>query len=136
MNTIKVPLLLVMLVWLGGCSTRQTMNDIMASWAGADIEEVVAQWGEPHEVRESQANKTYVWDYTTAKTTPKIRIRTTSISGSTGSSGSSTTGGSTAYVNCRRLLEVNPQGQVVDGQWSGNGCPYREEGPFSNWRRK
>jgi hypothetical protein len=136
MNAIKIPWLIVMFAWLAGCSVHQTMDGIMSSWAGSDIAEVVAQWGAPQEIREFKANKLYVWNHTTAQTTPKIKIRTTSISGNTGSSGSSSTGSSTTYANCQRLLEVDAEGNVVDWQWNGNGCPYREGGPYSNWRRK
>lgn len=136
MHAIKIPLLIVMLVWLVGCSTRPTMDGIMSSWAGSDIEEVVAQWGDPHEVREFKANILYVWNHTTAQTAPQIKIRTTTISGNSASSGSSSTGGSTRYGNCQRILEVNAQGKVVDWQWNGKGCPYREDGPYANWRRK
>lgn len=112
------------------------MNEIMSSWAGSDIEAVLAQWGDPQEVLEFKENKIYVWNHMTAQTAPKIRIRTTSVSGNSGSSGSTSTGGSTTYVNCQRRLEVNAQDQVVDWQWNGDGCPYREDGAYLNWRRK
>jgi hypothetical protein len=136
MKTISLCLLIVMSVGLAGCSTKRTMNEIMASWEGAAIEEVMDQWGAPQEVREFKTNNIYVWNHATARTKPKIRIRTLGISSNTGSSRSSTAGGGATHVNCQRLLEVNPQGQVVDGQWNGNGCPYREDGPYANWRRK
>ena len=136
MNLITLLWITCSLLLASGCSTTKTMNGIMSSWVDADIREVVSQWGEPDEVRASKGNTVYVWNHLTAVATPKLVVRTSSISSHTGSTGTTTAGGNTKYVNCQRLLEVNRQGQVVNWQWSGDSCPYREEGPYANWRRK
>lgn len=119
-----------------GCSTTKTMNGIMSSWIDADIHAVVAQWGEPNEVREANGNKIYVWNHLTVVETPKIVVRSSSISSHTGSTGTTSAGGDTKYVNCQRLLEVNAQGKVLSGQWRGDSCPYSEKGPYATWRRQ
>lgn len=129
-------LAIFLIVLTAGCSTTQTMNGIMSSWVDSDVGEVVAQWGKPDEMRESNGNKIYVWNHPVAATTPEITVRTLGISSRIGSTGSTTMGGGPKYDNCQRRLEVNAQGQVVNWQWNGDHCPSREEGPYANWRRK
>ncbi len=131
----KTAVIILLALLVCSCSATKTMNGIMSSWTGSDLDEVVALWGPPHEVRDSGKNKLYVWHHTTAKSAPKINIRTTSISGHTGSSGSTTAGGGTTYGSCQRILEIDPNGKVVNWQWSGDSCPYREDGPYANWRK-
>ncbi len=135
-RTLFVPYLLIFtIIVVAGCSTARTMNRIMASWEGADVREVVAHWGPPHEVSEFKGHKQYIWNHTTAITTPEMVVRTTSISDQTGSSRTTTAGRTTEFVDCQRILEIDQQGKVVGWQWSGDGCRYIEEGVYADWRR-
>ena len=127
---------LVILILMIGCASTQTMEGIMSSWVDADIREVESQWGEPDEVRERNGNQIYVWNHLTVVETPKIVVRTSNTSRHTGSTGTTTAGGNAKYDNCQRRLEVNARGKVINWQWSGDHCPYREEGPYANWRRQ
>lgn len=109
------------------------MNGVMSSWVDADIREVVAQWGEPDEVRPIGDLDIYVWNHLTAVTSPEITVRALGITAHTGST---TAEDGTPHENCQRLLAVNPHGRVVDWQWHGDGCPHREEGVYADWRKK
>ena len=71
MKSIKIYAFLVLALILSGCSTTQTMNGIMSSWVGSDINEVVTQWGYPHEEREFQGRKLYIWNRNTTLTMPQ-----------------------------------------------------------------
>ena len=135
MTTPKIVASVFIALFLQSCSTANTMNGIMSSWTGADADEVVVQWGPPHEVRASEGRRLYIWNHTTTRTAPQIKIRTTSVSGHTGSSGSTTAGGRATDVNCQRILEIDEKAKVVSWQWNGDGCPYREDGSYAHWRR-
>ncbi len=126
----------LLLMLMAGCSSTQTMEGIMSSWVDADIRDVEAQWGAPDEVRERNGNQIYVWNHLTVVETPKIVVRTSHTSRHTGSTSTTTAGGNAKYENCQRRLEVSAQGKVINWQWSGDRCPYREEGPYANWRRQ
>lgn len=136
MQCLKYGSIGLILMLMTGCSSTRTMDGIMSSWIDADIREVEAQWGAPDEVRESNGYKIYVWNHLTAAATPKITVRTLGISSHIGSTGSTTAGGNAKYENCQRVLKASARGKVINWQWRGDSCPYREEGPYANWRRK
>ena len=136
MQCLKYGSIWLILMLMTGCASTRTMDGIMSSWVDADIREVEAQWGEPDEVRELNGNRMYVWNHLTVVAPPKIVVRTSSISRHTGSTGTTTAGGNAKYENCQRLLKVSAQGKVINWQWSGDSCPYREKGPYANWRKQ
>ncbi len=112
------------------------MNGIMSSWVDADISEVVAQWGEPDEVREADGQKIYVWDHPANVTPPKVTVRSMGVYVHTSPPVTAPASGEAGEANCRRLLILSAQGKVVNWQWDGDGCPRREDGPYADWRRK
>ncbi|PCI66631.1 MAG: hypothetical protein COB26_10970 [Piscirickettsiaceae bacterium] len=135
MNKLKF-VLLVALVIVSGCSITNTMNGIMSSWVGANIDEVVAQWGYPHEQREFRGRTLYVWNRNTTLTMPQTTNTTANVYGNTVYAQSTTTGGNTTHWSCQRILEVNENGTVISYQWGGNNCPFGEIMQYSNWRKK
>lgn len=122
---------------LSGCATASVMNGIMSSWEGARLDDVVGQWGYPHEEREFNGRKLYVWHHNKSAYIPP----TTTSSGTARPSGSidvtsTTTGGYELRGACDRILEVDERGTVVKWQWQGNNCPFSEAFGYKNWRRR
>ena len=128
--------ILVTLLTIAGCSITDTMNGIMSSWVGSNIEEVVSQWGYPHEQREFRGRTLYVWNTNTTLTMPKTTNTTANVIGNTVYAQSTTTGGNSTQWSCQRILEVDDKGRVLAYQWSGNNCPFGEVLQYSNWRKK
>jgi len=135
MNKLKC-LLLLPLLFLTGCATTQVMNGIMSSWVGSNIDEVVVQWGYPHEQRDFRGKTLYVWNRNTTLTMPQTTSTTANMYGNTIYANSTTTGGNTTHWSCQRILEVDKNDIVVSYQWGGNNCPFAEMMQYSNWRKK
>ena len=135
MNKFKLSLI-VFFITLSGCSITSTMNGIMSSWVGANIDEVVTQWGYPHEQREFRGKNLYVWNRNTTLTMPQTTNTTANVYGNSVYAQSTTTGGNTTHWSCQRILEVDGNGTVVSYQWGGNNCPFGEIMQYSNWRKK
>jgi hypothetical protein len=127
--------LVFLLIVLVGC-TSSVMNGIMSSWEGAHIEEVVSQWGYPHEEKEFNGRKLYVWHHNKSAYMPQSTTTTGHVIGNTIYAHSNTTGGYMMSGNCSRTLEVDDNGRVVNWQWGGNNCPLAELMEYSDWRKR
>ena len=132
----------VLTTMLGGCASGAfgVMDGIMSSWAGASTDEVMLQWGYPHEERKIAGKTLLVWQRNVQLTMPatETTIGTANRIGSTNYYSGTTTvsGGGVSNWACVRILEISDQNKVISWQWEGNNCPFMEAGPYSNWRRK
>ena len=135
-------LLLAVSASLTGCASGGfgAMDRIMSSWVGASADEVMGQWGYPHEERSIAGRKLLVWHRNVQLTMPATATTTGTanrVGGTTFYSGTTTvSGGGVSNWSCVRILEVDSSNKVVSGQWEGNNCPFMEAGAYSNWRRK
>lgn len=126
---------------LTGCASGGfgTMDRIMASWQGASVDQVIAQWGYPHEERRVAGRTLLVWNRDMQLSMPATATTTGTANriGSTAYVNTTTTysGGGTSSWSCTRILEIRDD-KVHSWQWEGNNCPFAEAGPYSNWRRK
>jgi hypothetical protein len=116
------------------------MDKIMSSWVGAQADEVIRQWGYPHEERVIAGRKLLVWHRNVQLTMPASATTSGTINrvGSTAYYSGTTTvsGGGVSNWSCIRTLEISNENKVVSWQWEGNNCPFMEAGPYSNWRRQ
>lgn len=122
---------------LSGCSTTSSsgMNEIMSSWVDATIDDVVAQWGYPHEQRVADERTFYVWHHNKSGSTP-----TTARSGINAYGELKTVHTSSniheTYGTCDRILEADENETVIKWEWRGNKCPFIEAMEYSQWRNK
>ena len=129
---------LLLVTLLTACSGGNgVMDEIMRSWEGAELEEVVSQWGYPDAQQEYGANKIYVWKRDVTYNMP-TQARTTGYVNSYGYYSGRTTfsGGGVSSWNCDRILEVSSEDKVIGTQWKGNNCPFAEALYAKNWRKK
>lgn len=131
-----VALLTIFSMLASACSTTQTMDGIMSSWDGANLSEVVSQWGYPDEEREFQGKKLYLWHHNKSAFVPQTTNTTATVSGSTVHAQSQSSGGYMLHGSCVRILEVDSAETVVSWQWKGNNCPFGELMEYSQWRRR
>lgn len=86
-------LLLVLTVAIAACSTSG-LSSQMASWQGAQLDDVMSAWGEPEQCSQPTSNQLCVWLDLAAD-------------------------GSTS---CARMLEVDDRGVVIGWRWRGDRC--------------
>jgi hypothetical protein len=126
---------------LSGCSGGAgLMSGIMQSWEGSNVDDVIAQWGYPHEERRVAGKRLLVWHRNVQGYVPGVATTygSANVIGNTAFYSGTTTysGGGIISGNCVRILEVGENNTVVRWQWEGNNCPFLEMGPYSNWRKK
>ena len=108
---------------LTSCSTSKVMNNVMTSWKGSHISEVIDQWGYPSAQQDIAGRKLYIWvESVSGITTGTITGDTISMMG--------------GAWTCKRILEVNDEEKVISWQWSGNNCPFGLTGRYKNWPKK
>ena len=95
------------------CSMKNTMHNIMTSWKGSSLNDVVSQWGYPDEEKEFKGNKLYIWHHTKSFTLYDIGLK----------------------GECDRKLLVNDSDIVISWEWKGGNCPLFESWEYSNWRK-
>lgn len=85
--------------------TKKTMEKIMNSWQGENINSVIDVWGYPSAEKEIAGKKLYCWYYSRHY-----------VSGDQ-------YGVYGGEVTCNRILEVDKDNNVIKWQWDGNRCP-------------
>ena len=107
---------------------KSTMNGLMESWKGEDINSVVDLWGFPNEIKTTDNGKIYYWKKSTDIIAPGFGI----YGGAYG--GTST---------CNKSFEIDENNIITNWNWSGNACPitYREAKKYLNlknnyWKNK
>ena len=140
-KTKKMSGVLMSALFLFGCSGGAgLMDNIMQSWQGASVDEVISQWGFPHDERRVVGRKILIWNRNVQAVMPAVASTygSANMVGNTAFYSSTTTysGGRVMTGSCVRILEVDDKNKVVRGLWEGNNCPFLEMGPYSNWRKR
>ncbi len=112
---------------------NKTMEAIMSSWVGKNIDSVIDHWGYPTNERRMAGRTLYYWDWSYNMNSPAYTNAQAYTSGNTTSINAMTYGGGTINVSCNRILEVDSDGTVVSWQWSGNNCPYTQMRVYKQW---
>ncbi|MCH8503175.1 MAG: hypothetical protein LAT50_02490 [Ectothiorhodospiraceae bacterium] len=117
---------------LSGCATQQRHAEIMDSWLGEDINDLVASWGYPSgDFRAPNGNKVYVYENTVTGQVPTIvQHGPTTVTGygntATIQQGPSVVyGGGTRTNWCRMHFETSDSGRIQAWRSEGNSCKSR-----------
>src|SRR5579884_1996351 len=119
------------LVALLGCASAPFMDQVMASWRGASLSDVIAQWGYPDQEQTVGGHHLFRWFTSKQFSTPAVA--STTIIGNTAFTDVS--GGGTITGTCTRTLEVDAANTVIGGQWQGNNCPFSAWPEYTQWPR-
>ena len=82
-------------------SQKSTMEKIMNSWLGENLETVIKKWGYPTRTQSIADHKLYYWD--------KKEYYCDSYS--------------CGEHSCNRIFEIDNSNIIIDWQWEGNWCP-------------
>jgi len=126
------------LIALSSCSSTKTMNGIMSSWVGSNIDQVIDQWGFPNEEKSINGRKVFIWHHSKQYYLPQTSSTTGTVNPYTGSFNATTYGGGgqTIFGYCDRTLEVDDKKVVKSWEWRGNNCPFAEWMEYKYWRNK
>ncbi|MBQ7450081.1 hypothetical protein IJS77_01590 [bacterium] len=107
---------------------QTTMERLMESWVGENIDSVINLWGQPTEEKISAERKFYCWNK-----------NQDIIMGGFGIYGGAYGGTQT----CNKIFEVDENNIIIRWSWSGNACPltYYEVKKYVNpknnyWKNK
>lgn len=120
----KLILIIVLLMPLTAYAWESFMDKCIKSWVGYPLDSVMTKWGYPEEERNIAGKKLYVWttyDYDT-EVVEGTGITITSTD-KKGNETTFSTGGQLKIEFCRKILEVDKNNIVLNGQWEGNYCP-------------
>lgn len=124
---IKLSALMLGLLVLTGCATRERYESELQGWVGANIKVVMDTWGYPSGSFESptSGNLVYVWDKQSSYTSPPV-LSTTVVTGSRGTSIGTGLGfgfgGQTMSYRCQTYFEVDKTKTILSWKTQGNDC--------------
>ena len=117
-------ILLLLIVPLSSNAWELFMDKCIKSWIGYPLDSVIKSWGYPDYEKNIAGKKLYIWE-TYDYSTDIIPDSGMSIT-STDKKGNETPfslGEQTRIEYCKKILETNDNGIIINGQWSGNSCP-------------
>lgn len=90
------------------------MQTLLDSWKAAPIDQAKAQWGPPQSVQALPGGTVYVW----------VDEVPTAHPPGTGPRDARATDYEPppAFARCQRKLVAGPDGKIIGGEWSGEGC--------------
>ena len=92
---------------------KSTMDKLMESWAGENIDSVITLWGNPTETKTSDNGKIYYWSNSRDIIAPGFGIY------------GGTYGGTST---CNKSFGVDENNIIINWNWSGNACPMTYRG--------
>ena len=98
---------------------KSTMNRLMESWTGENINSVVELWGSPSEIKTTDNGKIYYWNKSRDIIAPGFGIYGGAYGGTS---------------ICNKSFEVDENDIIIKGNWNGNACPmtYRRIKKYMN----
>jgi hypothetical protein len=123
-NVIQVIMCTFFMLPLTGCMTTTKMNQIMSSWEGHHVSDLIASWGPPAQViDDGKGGKIYCYQYSSAIYMPG----TTTTHGNAYTYGNQMTFNASTYtspgytipVNKNRMFWTNENGIIYRWSWKG-----------------
>jgi hypothetical protein len=117
-----------LLIAVTGCCN---MDEVMTSWEGCHINEVIAQWGYPDSQQEIAGRTLYRWGDSGSMYVPQTSTTYGHVNAYGGYTANTYySGGYNVQLYCIRTLEVDSRGYVISWQYEGNNCSN------SGWKNK
>lgn len=137
----------VLLLVLSGCATTANYENILNSWTGSNVDNLVMQWGPPSNsyplsnggrvLEYSNQRNIQIGGYTTTVPQTTYNSGNADVYGTGGSAYVTYSGSSTTYVQettpvqniamqCITRFTVNAQGIITNWAWQGDDCKAME----------
>lgn len=118
----KFILILVLIIPLKVFAWEFFMDKCIASWIGYPLDSLMKSWGYPDAEKYIAGKKLYIWE--TSETSYNRDSGFTIVS--TDKKGRETvfsSGGELEVEYCKKIIEVDENNIIINGQWKGNACP-------------
>lgn len=113
-------LLAVAVIFLAGCMTDQQRNDIMASWMGHDMNDLIAAWGAPNSVMsDGKGGQILIYDKSSNLVLPGSTTTTINTYGTTAVANSYTSPDTVIPIHRQRMFWVDSTGRIYRWAWRG-----------------
>ena len=119
----KLILISLLLIPLSAFAWESFMDKCIKSWIGYPLNSVINKWGYPDQEKNIAGRQLYIWetyDYDSDNTTGGFSITSTDKKGRETTFSS---GGVPQVEYCKKTLETDQNGIIINGQWTGNACP-------------
>jgi hypothetical protein len=115
--------LLVVVCFLIGCASAQTMHDAINSWVGASVDDAVRYWGIPPRTFEMHDGSTmYEWVSIATLTIPGSATSTSTTIGGVTQTNTTSIPPGIVGLSCTRMLIARKDGIVTEARWAGDCC--------------
>lgn len=120
---LKTILVMTLLLSIIGCATTEKYEEVLDSWVGSDIQELINSWGYPeNSYKAPNGNKVYVYKNDGSVHIPGQTTVTNQVVGDNVYSTTNTSAGVTVDYNCSTYFETDTYGKIVTWSWKGNNC--------------
>ena len=120
---LKHILTVTLLIIIIGCATTAKYEEVLASWLGSDIQELVDSWGYPENSFDApNGNKVYVYKERRSIYLPGETTVTNQVVGDSVYSTANTSAGISINRHCSTYFEINTSGEIVKWSYKGNEC--------------
>lgn len=115
----KILFLLAAVILLQNCANaacvgrKCTMDAVMESWMGRNLDEIVEAWGYPDSQKTIAGRKLYIWSQGTYKAKNAFGSRTVDY--------------------CTRIVETNESKTIIGANWKGGNCPFTSLKTAKKW---
>ena len=119
----KLIIISILLISLSAYAWESFMDKCIHSWVGYPLDSVIKKWGYPDEEKNIAGKKLYIWetiDYDTDTTVGGFSVSSTDKKGRETVFSS---GGEAVLEYCKKILETDNNGTIIDGHRKGNDCP-------------
>lgn len=116
----KLPVLIICLLLLGGCVTTQQAEQRISAWDNVTLSDLINSWGIPTKEQLIAERKFYIWNDKDNQNIPAIALSAGRFGGRGGISISTLFGGRYEENFCSRVVEVDSDENVITIQWTGD----------------
>ncbi len=116
-------LILILGLFITGCTTKQDHEDILNSWLGSSEEDIVTSWGPPNGFYENGDTRYLTWSESRSGVIPgtPTTYTTTNYGGIVTTSTNYGTAPIIVNTNCSITMIVQ-SGSIVNWTYKGNSC--------------
>ncbi len=120
MKILKLVLLSIIICSLAGCVTSSKMNEVMSSWMGHNVNDLIASWGPPSTVlSDGNGGQILAYDQSRQFVTQGSSSTTVNYIGNMAFANTTSSPGSVINIRRSRIFWVDSNGLIYRWSWRG-----------------